>query len=190
MVDFKIIAIKGNKDIRYSDIKEKLDAVRELYPDAMWISNGDIGTELIAAKYALLNKIPLYMCIPFPPEIMSAMRVKGWREILYEVLEYAQRVSIGSDSFSFKDYQKCNERMINHADVVVVFNQFVSSNMDGCIRYAISVGKLVLDGFSLSTPKVAELHARLLAQPIMRVITIDNLGDSYEEAVYENGIAL
>lgn len=169
IVEFKIIAIKGNKDIRYSDIKEKLDAVRELYPDAMWISNGDIGIELIAAKYALLNKIPLYMCIPFPPEIMSAKWVKVWRDLLYEVLEYA-RVSIGSDSFSFKNYQKCNERMINHADVVVVFNRFVSSNMDGCIRYAISVGKLVLDGFSLSTPKAAELHAGLLAQPIMRVI--------------------
>lgn len=182
MADVKMVALIGNGDIRYSDIKEKLDAVRRLYPDAMWISNGAAGTGLIVAKYAVLNKIPLFMCIPFPPEIMSAARVKGWRNSLSEALEYAQKVSIGSDVFSLKGYQRCRERMIDHADIVVVFNRHVSNDTD-CVRYAKSAGKLVLDGFSLSTP-VPEFHTGFWTYPV----THRTPASINREAVYGNVI--
>ena len=70
MENTKMVALIGNREIRFSILKEKLDAVRRLYPDAMWISNGTIGADLMIAKYAMRNRIPLFMCIPFPPEII------------------------------------------------------------------------------------------------------------------------
>lgn len=180
----KMIALIGNGDIRYSDIKEKLDAVRKLYPDAMWISSGAACTGLIVAKYAILNKIPLFMCIPFPPEVMNANWVKGWQNSLNEALKYALRVSIGSDVFSFEGYQKCKERMIDHADIVVVFNRNLSSDAD-CVFYAKSAGKLVLDGFSLSTP-IPKPHAGFWTYPV--AYRPPGSANPYREAVYGNVI--
>lgn len=177
-----MVAFIGNNEIRYSDIKGKLDAVRELYPHAMWISNGTAGTALIAARYAKLNKIPLCMHLPFPPEIMSYSCAKGWRNILFEALEYAQRVSIGSDAFSFEGYQKCNKRIIDNADVVVTFNRLIDTNDT---FYAKSAGKLVLDGFSLSTQNIARTYAGLWNLPITRVVTHTGAG---EEGVYSESI--
>jgi hypothetical protein len=159
----EMVAFMGNGDIRYSDIKEKLDAVRRMYPGAMWISNGSIGIPLMAAKYAMFNKIPLFICISFPHEIM----LQGWRNILYEALKYAQRVSTCSD------YRECNERIINYADVVVVFDRFNSDAIADCTRYADSAGKLVLDGFSLITPEAVGLHTGLWTYPAATVIAAD-----------------
>ncbi len=87
MENTKMVALIGNREIRFSILKEKLDAVRRLYPDAMWISNGTIGADLMIAKYAMRNRIPLFMCIPYPPEIMSADWVKGWQNSLSGIVK-------------------------------------------------------------------------------------------------------
>lgn len=187
MVDVKMVALMGNRDVRYSDIKEKLDAVRELYPDAMWISNGEVGTCLAATKFAMLNKIPLFMCIPFPPEIMTSKWLNGWRNVLDEALKYAQKVSIVSDVFSFMGYQICIERIIACADVVVTFNQDISSDSFDCIKFAKSIGKQVVDGFSLSMPK-KDFYADFQNSPAKYgVIPTNSIPNSRRKAVYGNG---
>ena len=50
MENTKLVALIGDREIRFSILKEKLDAVRRLYPDAMWISNGTIGADLMIAS--------------------------------------------------------------------------------------------------------------------------------------------
>ncbi len=181
MSEVKTVAITGNRDILYSAIKEKLDAISELYPGAAWISGGSVGTELIAAKYAMLNKIPLYMCLPFPFEIMTAQWLKGWQSILEATLNYAEKVSVVSDAFSFTGYQECSERIAGCADIVVAFNLHSSGSSTDFMQYAESIGKQIVNGFSLSTLKVAELHSDLWTHPIKSgIITTDGILNSYE----------
>ena len=58
MENTKLVALIGDREIRFSILKEKLDAVRRLYPDAMWISNG--GADLMIAKYAMRKFLDFY----------------------------------------------------------------------------------------------------------------------------------
>ncbi len=163
MINVKTVAFTGNKDIRFSDLKEKLDAIRKLYPDAVWISSGSIGTELIAAMYAMLNKIPLFMYIPYPPEKMTSGWLKGWQHIFEKTLKYAERVSVVSDVVSFEGYQECNERIADSADVVINFNRSISGDIVGCIRYTRLVDAHTADDFLLNILKAPEIRVGLCA---------------------------
>jgi len=172
-----MIAFIGNNCIRYSDIREKFNEIREMYPYATWISSGMVGAPLIAAKYAVLNKIPLQMYLPFPPEIMNTNCAKGWKNVLNDVMNYAQKVSINSDTFTFSGYQKCNQQIIDIADIVVLFN-IISG--DNSFWYAKSSGKLVLNGFSLSAP--ITVHNSLWQNPIEGIVRPESMVE--ENACY------
>lgn len=157
MTTAKIIAFLGNMDIRYSEIQNKLKIIHEMYPNAAWISDGQPGTGLIVAKYAMLNRIPLLVCLPVPPEKISLNWLKGWRNILEETLKYAKDVHIISNLLFSWSFQNCYSYLINCGDVVVSFNTHSSGNIFDCI-HAKTTGKEIIDGFSLSNSKLSELH--------------------------------
>jgi len=174
-----MVAFIGIIGIRYSDIREKFNTVKEICPNATWISSGMVGAPLIAAKYAMLNKIPLQMHLPFPPEMMNTNCAKGWKNILNDVLNYAQKISINSDTFTSSGYQKCNQQIIDKANVVIVFNLFSGDNS---IWYAKSSGKLVLNGFSLSAP--ITVQNSLWAYPVTGITRYESLED--ENTCYDD----
>ena len=94
MKEVKIVVIMGNGVAIYSDVKKKFDAIRERYPYATWVSKATVGIGLMAAKYAVLNHIPLFLYIPSPSKIITTDSLLGWRHILSDAMKYAVGFSV------------------------------------------------------------------------------------------------
>ncbi len=143
MKEVKVIVIMGNGVAAYSDIKKKFDAIREKYPSATWISKATIGIGLMAAKYAILNHIPLFLYIPSPSKIMTKDSLVGWRHVLSDVMKHATGFSV------IPDTSDSDKHIINQADVVITFYSHTDNRED--IQYAKSAGKPIVDGYSLDS---------------------------------------
>lgn len=98
-----------------------------------------------AARFALDNKIPLWLVLPFPAKILCARWPSGdARDLLFRSVKDCARLSVVSPVFSMASYQRRNEFMVDAADVLAAFWDGSKGGTANCVGYARSIGKRMI----------------------------------------------
>ncbi len=85
------IAFTGHRHLKYVDVEELLEKIHLDSPGAMWITGGAYGLDSHAARYALDHRIPLWLVLPFPANILCAKWPSGdARDFLFRSVKSAR----------------------------------------------------------------------------------------------------
>ena len=119
-----------------SQIRQFLSSQLVLHPDLLVISGGALGVDQVAAEVSLDLGIPFVFILPFPVDVMAARWPSFARKRLQDLISHAVRTYTVQRSFSMSGYQRRNEAMVNHADLLcAVFNGSPGGTAN-CISYA------------------------------------------------------
>jgi uncharacterized phage-like protein YoqJ len=138
------IAFTGHRHLKYGDVVSSLSKIAADYPGAMWITGGAVGLDSHAARFALDNKILLYLVLPFPPKVLSARWRQSDRDFLMRSVKECTKLSVLAPTFSMAGYQRRNERMVDLCDMLAAFFDGTPGGTANCVRYANSVGRRVV----------------------------------------------
>ena len=126
-----------------SQIREFLSLQLSLHPNLVVISGGALGVDQVAAEVSLDLGIPYVFTFPFPVDAMSARWSSSARKHLLFLISHAVHTYVVQSSFSMGGYQRRNEIMVDHCDLLcAVFNGSPGGTAN-CVRYAKSVGKSI-----------------------------------------------
>ena len=139
------IAFTGHRHLKYDDVVHSLIKLHSDFPGAMWITGGAYGLDSHAARFALDNKIPLWLVFPFPAKILCARWPSGEaRDLLFRSVRDCARLSVVSPVFSMSSYQRRNEFMVDAADVLSAFWDGSKGGTANCVIYAQSISKRMI----------------------------------------------
>lgn len=122
-------------------VRQFLSAQLSLHPDLVVISGGALGADLVAAEVSLDLGIPYVFILPFPVDVMSARWPSSARRHLQNLVSRAVHTYIVQRSFSMRGYQRRNEVMVNHCDLLCAIFDGSPGGTANCIRYAQDVGR-------------------------------------------------
>jgi uncharacterized phage-like protein YoqJ len=132
-----MVAFTGHRHWKYSDVKAFLDEIVKKYgKDAVWICGGAVGLDSHAARYAMENKIRLWLVLPFAPAVMSMRWNSAQKELLHKTIKYAEKLSVLSTVYDIRFYQERNERMVDLSQVLCAFFDGSAGGTANCVRYA------------------------------------------------------
>jgi len=139
------VAFTGHRHLKYAEVVKSLEKINSDFPGAMWITGGAYGLDSHAARFALDNKIPLWLVLPFPAKVLCAKWPSGdARDLLFRSVKDCVRLSVVSPGFSMASYQSRNEFMVDASDMLVAFFDGSPGGTANCVRYARSVGRQVV----------------------------------------------
>ena len=126
-----------------SNIHKFLSHQLSLHPDLLVISGGALGVDQFAAEACVDLRIPFIFILPFPVDVISARWPASARSHLQSLIHHAVHTYIIQRSFSMSAYQRRNEAMVDHCDLLcAVFNGSPGGTAN-CVQYAQQVNKPV-----------------------------------------------
>lgn len=136
-------------------------ALFEMRPDRV-ISGMADGFDMLLAGYASMMGIPWTAAVPFPGQHT------GWpeanRDAYNRLLERADDIVIVSPSYEGPwTYQRRNEWMVDHCDVLLAFYDGSAGGTRNCLKYAERVGREVR--YVRWAETAITLHADLPSKP-------------------------
>lgn len=138
------VAFTGHRHLKYGEVEQSLEKIAAEHSSAVWITGGAYGLDSHAARFALDNKIPLWLVLPFPAKIVCARWISNdARELLFRSVRECARLSVVSPVFTNVAYQMRNEFMVDAADILVAFFDGSPGGTANCVRYAKEAGKEV-----------------------------------------------
>ena len=126
-----------------SHVRQFLSSQLSLHPDLLVISGGALGVDQVAAEVSLDLGIPYVFILPFPVDVMSARWSSSARNHLLHLISHAVHTYTVQSSFSMSGYQRRNEVMVNHCDLLCAIFDGSPGGTANCIRYAQDVGKAI-----------------------------------------------
>jgi len=123
-----------------SQIHQFLSQQLVLHPDLLVISGGALGVDQVAAEISLDLGIPFVFILPFPADTLSARWSSSARNHLTSLISRAVHTYIVQRSFSMGGYQRRNEIMVDHCDLLCAVYDGSTGGTANCIRYAQDVG--------------------------------------------------
>jgi len=136
-----------DQDKAYIAIRDFILREAEKHKDLVVISGGALGIDTYAASVSRNNNIPFVMVLPFPIKVMSAKWRSADKNVLVELCERAIKTIVIQKEFSFEGYQKRNEYMVDHADLVAAYWNGSKGGTKNCVDYAKSEGKEIVNLF-------------------------------------------
>ena len=124
-----------------SQVRQFLSSQLSLHPDLLVISGGALGVDQVAAEVSLDLGIPYVFILPFPVDVMSARWPSSARKHLLHLISHAVRTYTVQRSFSMSGYQRRNEVMVDHCDLLCAIFDGSPGGTANCIYYAQSIGK-------------------------------------------------
>jgi len=126
-----------------SKIRQFLSAQLRAHPDLLVISGGALGVDQIAAEVCVELGIPFVFILPFPVPIFTARWNSSARVHLRYLISHAVQTFVVQSTFSMSGYQRRNEVMVRHCDLLcAVWNGF-SGGTANTVRYAQSIGRKI-----------------------------------------------
>jgi uncharacterized phage-like protein YoqJ len=123
-----------------SQVHQFLSAQLSLHPDLLVISGGALGVDQVSAEVSLDLGIPFVFILPFPVDVMSARWSSSARKHLLDLVSHAVHTYTVQHSFSMSGYQRRNEVMVDHCDLLCAVYDGSPGGTANCIRYAQDVG--------------------------------------------------
>lgn len=105
------------------------------------ISGGALGVDQYAAEIARELNIPYVMILPFPVAVMSKKWNDESKEHLKDLIKDAVKTYVIQKTFSFEGYQRRNEAMVDHCDLLCAVWNGSNGGTKNCIDYAKEVGR-------------------------------------------------
>lgn len=144
------IAFTGHRPHKISDAKAIIARIRDflehqlsLHPDLLVISGGALGVDQYAAKICIDLDIPFKLILPFPVAVLTSRWSNNCREYLRYLMHHAEKTSYIQQEFSMAGYQRRNEVMVNHCNLLCAVFNGSSGGTANCINYARSVGTAI-----------------------------------------------
>ena len=119
-----------------SHVRQFLSAQLSLHPDLLVISGGALGVDQVAAEASLDLGIPFVFILPFPVDVMAARWPSSARKHLTFLISRAVHTYTVQRSFSMSGYQRRNEVMVDHCDLLCAVFDGSPGGTANCIRYA------------------------------------------------------
>jgi len=143
------VAFSGHRDIQpVRVIRSWIERIAAKYPDAEIISGGAVCVDQIVAHEAIKAGLRSSVYLPFPYDVMSERWNGSWKSSLRNIMDMSI-VRVIQGYFSYAGYHKRNKAMVDDADLVIaVYDDRNSGGTVKCIRYALRVGKRVINAFS------------------------------------------
>lgn len=120
-----------------------LEQQKEKHGKLIVISGGALGVDQYAAEIARELNIPYVMILPFPVQVMGKMWNNGTREHLKDIINGAVKTYVVQKTFSFEGYQRRNESMVDHCDLLCAVWNGTKGGTKNCIDYAKEVGRKI-----------------------------------------------
>jgi len=124
-----------------SQVRQFLSRQLELHPDLLVISGGALGVDQLAAEVCVELGIPFVFVLPFPFRIFTARWNPSSRAHLRHLISHAVRTFVVQSNFSMSGYQRRNEVMVHHCDLLCAVWNGSSGGTANTVRYAQSVGR-------------------------------------------------
>lgn len=142
------IAFSGNRYIDDSQVIPVLEYLSNTFPGSVWRSGMAIGLDMYVAQYAMDNGINFEAHLPFPPDIQTKLWNKALRSKYNKIIESGIETFVYSQSYSAAGYMKRNIKMVEDADMVIVFNRKKNGGTMNTIKYCIKSNITLLDGLN------------------------------------------
>lgn len=122
-------------------IRKFLVDQQSMHGDLLVISGGALGVDQFAAEVCIALDIPFVFILPFPIQVMSARWPSSSRQHLQSLQSHAVKSYVTQSKFSMSGYQRRNEVMVDHADLLCAVYNGTSGGTANCIRYAQSISR-------------------------------------------------
>ena len=126
-----------------SHVHQFLSSQLSIHPNLLVISGGALGVDQVAAEVSLDLGIPFVFILPFPVDVMSARWSSSARNHLLDLVSHAVHTYTVQRSFSMSGYQRRNEVMVDHCDLLCAVYDGSPGGTANCVRYARSSGKAI-----------------------------------------------
>ena len=107
-----------------------------------------IGLDMCVAQFAVDNCINFEAHLPFPPDVQTNLWNKASRSKYNKIMESGVETFVYSQSYSAAGYMKRNIKMVEDADIAIVFNRKKSGGTMNTIKYCIKSNITLLDGLN------------------------------------------
>ena len=124
-----------------SHVRQFLSAQLRAHPDLLVISGGALGVDQLAAEVCVELGIPFVFVLPFPFRIFTARWNPSSRAHLRHLISHAVRTFVVQSTFSMSGYQRRNEVMVRHCDLLCTVWNGSSGGTANTVGYAQSVGR-------------------------------------------------
>ncbi|RLF46633.1 MAG: hypothetical protein DRN29_04855 [Thermoplasmata archaeon] len=124
-----------------SQVSQFLSRQLKLHPDLLVISGGALGADQLAAEVCIELGIPFVFVLPFPVSIFTARWNSSSRAHLRYLISHAVRTFVVQSTFSMSGYQRRNEVMVRHSNLLCAVWNGSSGGTANTVRYAQSVGR-------------------------------------------------
>lgn len=143
-----VIAFTGHRQLRDSHfVKEKitefLSEQLRLHSRVLVLSGGALGVDQLAAEVCVELNVPFIFILPFPFNIFTAKWPSEARAQLRRLASHAVRVYYVQREFSYSGYQRRNEILVSHCDILCAVYNGLPGGTANTIRYARAVGRPV-----------------------------------------------
>lgn len=147
-MDRFVIAFSGHRPHKLQSLSSVKSSIHDfllqqlhLHPRLLVISGGALGVDQIAAEVCIDLHIPFVFVIPFPFNIFTARWSDFQRSHLRSLMHSAVKVYTVQSHFSMSGYQRRNEVMVDHCDLLCAIFNGSPGGTANCVAYARSIDK-------------------------------------------------
>lgn len=135
--------LNGKMETVKLSIRSFLEQEQQKHEKLLVISGGALGVDQYAAEIARELNIPYVLILPFPVEVMAKKWNDESKEHLKGLIKGAVKTYVVQKTFSFEGYQRRNEAMVDHCDLLCAVWNGTKGGTKNCIDYAKEVGRKI-----------------------------------------------
>jgi len=128
-------------------LEKQLSEISKWHYPVLGITGGAVGVDMLAAEACADCGVPYVVILPFPFRIFTAKWSSSARARLRRIISGAVRTFVVQSTFSMGGYQRRNEIMVNHCDLLVAVWRGTPGGTANTVRYARQVGKPIINLF-------------------------------------------
>lgn len=128
--------LNGKMETVKLSIHSFLEQQQQKHKKLLIISGGALGVDQYVAEIALELHIPYVMILPFPVQVMAKKWNEESRKHLKRLIKSSVKTFVIQKDFSFEGYQRRNEAMVDHCDLLCAVWNGTSGGTKNCIDYA------------------------------------------------------
>ena len=122
-------------------IRKAIETVVALYPGALWLAGGAVGTDRVAVDMLLGLGQRVELVLPCPVDGMTLYWSEAEREALRQQIERVESVVVVNKTYSRAGYGQRNRRMVNRAQLLVaIWDSLPGSGTSMTVFEAVSRG--------------------------------------------------
>ncbi len=80
--------------MQFKEVVSAPSSIHRKYPGAIWITGGTIGLDSYPAEYARLRNVPLWLILPFSPNVMALKWNQTQISMLMIHIKYCAKLSV------------------------------------------------------------------------------------------------